>query len=65
MGFDIKKYCHIDSVLHQKGNKPIEFNHSGINLFFVVSGSCSADANGTVLEVKKEETGKGLFKNRQ
>jgi len=55
MGFDIKKYCHIDSVLHQKGNKPIEFNHSGINLFFVVSGSCSADAKGTVLEVKKEE----------
>ena len=55
MSFDIKKYCYTGSVVHQKGNEKIEFNHSGINLFLVVSGSCTADSRGTALQVKKEE----------
>ena len=55
MSFDIKKYCHISNIVHQKGNRKIEYNHSGINLFLVVNGSCYTESHGTVLDVKKEE----------
>lgn len=55
MSFDIKKYCHIGNVIQQSGNRDIVYDHSGINLFLVVKGFCTADSHGTVLEVKKEE----------
>jgi len=55
MSFDIKKYCYTGNVIHQKGKEKIEYNHSGINLFLVVNGSCTADSHGTTLQVKKEE----------
>ncbi len=55
MSFDIKKYCHIGNVIHHKGSREIEYSHDGINLFLVVKGSCEAESNGTVLNVKQEE----------
>jgi len=55
MSFDIKKYCNIGNVIHQKGGDALNYIHSGINLFLIVKGSCNTDSHGTVLEVKKEE----------
>ncbi len=55
MSFDIKKYCHIGDVIHQKGSGKIEYDRSGINLFLILKGSCTAACHGTVLQVKQEE----------
>lgn len=55
MSFDIKKYCHIGDIIHQKGNGEIKVDYSGITLFLVVKGTCNADSHGTILNVKKEE----------
>ncbi len=55
MSFDIKKYCHIGNIIHQKGDRKIIYEQNGINLFLIVKGSCKADSRGTVLEVKQEE----------
>ena len=55
MSFDIKKYCHIDNVIHQKGNQEIVYSNSGISLFLIAQGSCVAKSGTTVLDVKKEE----------
>ena len=55
MSFDIKKYCHIEHVVHHVGDEPIDYERSGINLFIVLKGRCTATSHDTVLEVEKEE----------
>lgn len=55
MNFDIKKYCHISNVVHEKGDTQIEYDHKGINLFLVLKGNCKVLSHDTELEVKMEE----------
>lgn len=51
MGFNIKKYCHINDVLYKNGMDTIEYDSSGISLIFVNKGKCIANSHGVELQV--------------
>ncbi|MEG3028924.1 MAG: AraC family transcriptional regulator [Oscillospiraceae bacterium] len=55
MSFDIKKYCFCGYPMDENGEKTVEYNHEGINVFLVSSARCIAHSQGKSITVNTGE----------
>ncbi len=55
MSFDLSKYCHISSVMTEKGMKTAVLGDGGLSLFYVEQGSCVAKKEGSEFALGRED----------